>query len=155
LPLGSLAGYSGYDNYVTTNTPTYTVDSTTGLPTITGSPSYNDQSDLIKRIVSLCSPKRITGIFRAANWVTTETGGRINWCPLTDINNPEHAHILHSAIYSDSDPSGTPYEDCSASGFNYIFYDAIMDVYLPGIETGTENTNNNLRKQILEAYNLI
>lgn len=158
IPLGEASSdyhRAGYDSFVVTDTPTYTTDSATGFPNLTSNPAYNEQSDLIKRIVSLCAPKRITGIFRAANWVTTEQRGRVNWCPLTDISNPEHAHVLHSAYYSDKNPSGEDYEQCSDNGFNFIFHDAIMDVYLPGIERDTENTNNTLRKNILEAYSLI
>lgn len=153
IPIGSINNGS-FDCFVSTDTPTYTGASGESY-NLSSSSGYNEKTDLVKSLLDLCAPKRITGIFRAENWVIEETRGRINWCPLTDISNPDHAHILHSAVYSDEAPDGEPYEEYSGVGFNYIFNDAIMDVYLPGIEYGTTETDNTLRKQILEAYNMI
>lgn len=151
IPIGSINNGS-FDCFVSTDTPEYSGASGESY-NLSSSSGYNEKTDLVKSLLDLCAPKRITGIFRAANWNIQEVRGRVNWCPLTDIDNPEHAHILHSAVYSEVSPDES--QECYSAGLNYIFNDAIMDVYLPGIEYGTSETDNTLRKQIIEAYSMI
>lgn len=156
-------GTTPYDDFVITGSPRYTTKQDSygnsyNVQIMNSSSSYEDESDLIKRLINLTRPKVVYGVFRAQDWHSTfseqDTNSNVHWCHLyTDdstFKNPDKAMVVHKL-----------YNDQNTNDIKYIFNDVIMDVALErysiknttvGEDNATVKAHN---KAILEAYNLI